>query len=117
MNYDPVTEPAQQTAHLLPLPLLGLPTTVRAFSSRCRETTGGSLSETGPQPGVGASLVATSGQERATGETLSCWAAVCGSAHRVRCKRRQAEGMTGRIEQHSPSLVRLLWQRGAERER
>lgn len=25
--------------------------------------------------------------------------------------------MAGRIEQHSPSRVRLLWQRGAERDR
>jgi hypothetical protein len=51
MNHDPVTEPARQTTHLLPHPLFGLPTTVGATSSRCRETTGGGLSEPGPQPG------------------------------------------------------------------
>ena len=39
------------------------------------------------------------------------------SAHRVGCERRQAKGMTGRIEQHSPTRVRLLWQRGAKRNR
>ena len=31
MNHDPVTEPAQQTAHLLPHPPLGLPTTVAGW--------------------------------------------------------------------------------------
>src|SRR6188472_4268522 len=40
MNHDPVTEPAQQTAHLLPHPSLGLPTTVGPTSSRCRVTSG-----------------------------------------------------------------------------
>ena len=41
MKHDPVTEPARQTAHLLPHPSLGLPTTVGPTSSGCRATTGG----------------------------------------------------------------------------
>ena len=40
MSHDPVTEPAQQTAHLLPHPSLGLPTTVGPTSSRCRVRSG-----------------------------------------------------------------------------